>query len=246
MSRVERCRHLATHQVRGRQLRVEVTEWADPAGVAFHVYDEVTGLCLTPRPLDHPPTGIVVRRILDDLADARRHATLDPFYTTDPELAAELDAVLDAVTTAPPTPSAVGADPVEPPPAGPEPDACRVTIARRPSTGELGAQAFGRDIAEHLARLLHGPITSMLYRENPWDRRRCPCAWFYCLHVADRRIQITAYDTRHPLRRDSFTAYAVTLDDEPVPLELNKYEPAAWQLARAIWIATFDTPGHRS
>jgi hypothetical protein len=54
----------------------------------------------------------------------------------------------------------------------PEPDARPVAITEHPLPGEYGAHAFGRDIGAQLSRRLNAPLTALIYRANPWERRR--------------------------------------------------------------------------
>ncbi|HSU36298.1 MAG TPA: hypothetical protein VLJ88_11630 [Propionibacteriaceae bacterium] len=124
----------------------------------------------------------------------------------------------------------------------PEPDAYRTEIPLEPWPGEFGIHTFCRDIAAHLTRLLHGPATSLIYRENPWDRRPCPQAWFLDLHVADHLIHIVGYPSQRPLQQASSTTHALTLDGRPVEFERNYSESLAWQIARDIWTAAIDSP----
>lgn len=293
MSSVERRLEVAAHEIRGRRFLIERTSWRNHATLSYDVYDELTGLCLTPQSLNQPPTPQQLLDLITALSHARRDGTLDPFHhadrdvlttildqicplgtdtDTDEDIAADTDADTDAdvdandplthqhpttTTRATVTATATGtgrggdvtaettgrragdvlADGV----LGPEPDASCQKITDVPLVGELGAHAFGRDIAMHVARLLRGPVTAMTFRENPWDRRPCPKAWFYEFDVADHRVEIACRETHHPLRRDSFTRYTLSLDGRPVPYQPNPYEAPAWQIAREIWIAWLDT-----
>jgi hypothetical protein len=126
----------------------------------------------------------------------------------------------------------------------PEPDASCRPITSRPQLGEYGFDAVGRQIAEHLSRLLNAPVIDLVARENPWDRRDCPRASFWEMGCAGHRIRITSYDTRHPLRRGSYTAHAITLDNQPVEFQRLFNDSIAWQLAEAIWSAHLDLPAH--
>jgi hypothetical protein len=124
----------------------------------------------------------------------------------------------------------------------PEPDAFRTEIPLEPEPGECGINTFCRQIGAHLARLLHGPVTSLIYRENPWDRRTCPRAWFLNPHVADHLIHIAAYPTQRPLQHTASTTHALTLDGQPVAFERNYSESLTWQITRTIWAASIHSP----
>jgi hypothetical protein len=122
-----------------------------------------------------------------------------------------------------------------------EPDADTVTIFGTPSDGETGAISFARDLARHLERLLQTPVTTLVYRTNPGDRRRCPVVQTYELDIGDHHVAVTCYETTHPLMRGPVPEQAIVLDDQRIPFDRPTYlEPLEWQLARAIWIAVTD------
>lgn len=127
----------------------------------------------------------------------------------------------------------------------PEPDSYRLDIPTQPRAGETGAECFVREIAMELSYRLPPPVTAMLYRENPWDRRPCPQASFYDITISGHQIHIAAYQARHPRDHLTHSRYAITLDGHPVPFERAPIDPLPRQMAYAIWSAHLDQPDHR-
>ena len=126
----------------------------------------------------------------------------------------------------------------------PEPDAHSTPITDHPSPGEYGAHAFGRKLATHIARSLNTPVTALIHRENPWDRRACPHAQFWDLTAAGHEIRVTGYETPAPRSSGTYSAYAIHLDGQPVPFRRAPVDRLEIQLAYAIWSAHFDLPEH--
>jgi hypothetical protein len=126
----------------------------------------------------------------------------------------------------------------------PEPDAYRHEIPDQPDPGETGAEAFGRDIAREVALRLPPPLTGLLYRENPWDRRPCTQAQFYDITISGHHIRITTYQAPHPRYRETHTVFAISLDGQPIPFDRIPIDPLPRQIAYAIWDAHLDQPDH--
>jgi hypothetical protein len=90
-------------------------------------------------------------------------------------------------------------------------------------------------------RLLQTPVTTLVYRTNPSDRRPCRAVQTYELDIGDHHIVVTCYETTHPLIRGPVPEQAIVVDDRRIPFDRPTYlEPLEWQLARAIWIAVAD------
>jgi hypothetical protein len=121
------------------------------------------------------------------------------------------------------------------------PDAHVERVPAEPVAAEYGSWTFTRDLAAHLARLLHEPVGELLIRTNPWDRRPCPKVTVYAVTVGEHLVEVTAYETTRPLTRGPVDAYHVVVNGQPVPFERSTFlERLEWQLARAIWIAVTD------
>ena len=122
-----------------------------------------------------------------------------------------------------------------------EQDTPRIAISGQPRLGECGVHTIGRELAGYLRQILRVAVTGLMYRENPWDHRRCARAWCFELTLGDRRVVVTGFEARFPGYRDSYTAYAITLDGHRIPFTPPGISVTAWQLAHAIQAAYHDT-----
>jgi hypothetical protein len=91
-----------------------------------------------------------------------------------------------------------------------------------------------------MSRIFDSQIEQIIYRENPWDHRPCPQAHTYEITLTRGHIAlITCYQVPSASASGTDTAYALTVDGAPVPLDLK---PATrnvpWRLAWAAWQAT--------
>jgi hypothetical protein len=125
----------------------------------------------------------------------------------------------------------------------PEPDARPVAITEHPLPGEYGAHAFGRDIGAQLTRRLNAPLTALIYRANPWERRPCPHAQFWDYTIGGHQIRVTHYETR-PLHGLAIATFALHLDTQAVPFQRAPVDDLTLQLGYALWSAHFDLAEH--